>query len=270
MATTMSTNDVDTSDERGLARPLIRKPAKRTKNIGEMERLGSSLAGMALIATSLRKRSLIGVGASVVSGAGLLYRGISGYCGLYAALGIDRSQQHSHNLGVPAKRGVKVDTAVVINRPAAELYQYWRDFENIPNILDHITAVIQLDEKHSRWIAQGPLDQLIEWQAEILTERENELIAWRSLPDSNLNTAGSIRFEQLPAERGTAVTLSLKYDPSGGKVASLIASLLGHDPEQELKGALRRFKQLMEAGEFPSVGDQPQRTCGSCADQSKG
>jgi uncharacterized membrane protein len=224
---------------------------------------------MALLATSLRRRSLIGAGLSLVSGVGLLFRGISGHCGLYAALGIDRSQQHSRNLGVPAKRGVKVETAVVINRPAAELYRYWRDVENIPNVLDHVTAVIQLDEKHSRWIAEGPLDQPLEWQAEILTERENELIAWRSLPDSDLDTAGSIRFEELPADRGTAITLSLKYDPPGGKVAAMVARLFGRNPEQELKAGLRRFKQLMEAGESPSVENQPQGECGSCADQDK-
>jgi uncharacterized membrane protein len=269
MATLESNFDVVSPAKPPKAQPL-RKPAERQINVSEAERIGSTLAGLALIATSLRRKTFRGTGLSLLSGAGLLYRGISGHCSVYAALGIDRAQRHSRKLGVRAKHGVKVDDAVVINRPAADLYRYWRDFENLPKILEHVSAVIQFDDKHSRWIAQGPLDQHLEWQAEILNERENELIAWRSLPGSDVDTAGSIRFEELPADHGTAVTLSLKYDPPGGKLASTLGGLLGRHPEQEIRAGLRRFKQLMEASETPSVEGQPQGTCSHCASPPKG
>jgi uncharacterized membrane protein len=249
---------------------LLRAPATRCKNVGNGERIASSAAGLALIVNSLKRKSPISAGVSLLSGASLVYRGLSGYCGLYAALGIDRSQQHSQNLGVRANRGVKFESSVIINRPAADLYRHWRDLENIPQVLDHISAVILLDEKHSRWIAQGPFDQHIEWQAEILNERENELLAWRSLPGSDLDTAGSVRFAELPSERGTAVTLSLKYDPPGGKIGATLSALFGRNPDQDLQASLRRFKQRMEAGESPSVEGQPQGQCGTCTPDRKG
>ena len=60
-------------------------------NVGTMERVATGLAGGALVAYGLRRRSPLGLGLAL-AGATLLARGASGRCVLYDALGIDRSQ----------------------------------------------------------------------------------------------------------------------------------------------------------------------------------
>ena len=163
--------------------------------------------------------------------------------------------------GVRAWRGFQFKTAITLNASPEAVYRKWRDLENLPNLLGHLACVEDLGDGRSRWVAKGPLGP-IEWEAEILTERENEMLAWQSLPGSTMATAGSIRLEKAPAGRGTILRVSIKYDPPGGKVGATVASLLGHGLEQSVHQDLRRFKQLMEAGEIASTKGQPTGRCG--------
>jgi uncharacterized membrane protein len=189
-------------------------------------------------------------------GGSLLYRGFTGHCYAYETLGIDTAC-HPASTVIPAQTGTKVEQSITINRPAMELYSFWREVENLPRIMRHLKSVEAIDSKRSRWLAEGPMGTTAQWEAEIFNEEEAELIAWRSLPESQVATTGSIRFKELKNGRGTAVTVSLKYNPPGGKVASAIAWLLGSDAEQEIEEDLRRFKSQMETGEVPTIKGQP-------------
>jgi hypothetical protein len=97
----------------------------------------------------------------------------------------------------------------------------------------------------------------VEWDAEITEERPNETIAWRSLPGSPLHTQGRVRFRAAPGNRGTVVTVHMRYEPPGGKVGAALAWLFGRSAEQEVREDLRRFKRLMETGEIPTTRGQP-------------
>ena len=112
-------------------------------------------------------------------------------------------------------------------------------------------------DKRSHWVAKAPLETTVEWDAEIITEREGSLIGWRSLEGSEVDTAGSVHFTPAPAGRGTEVRVVLKYDPPAGKVGAAVARMFGAAPEQEIEEDLRRFKQIMEAGEAPTTLGQP-------------
>ena len=85
--------------------------------------------------------------------------------------------------------------------------------------------------------------------------------SWRSLPGSDVDTAGSVHFTPAPGGRGTEVRVSLKYDPPAGKAGAMVARLFGEAPEQQIEGDLCRFKQLMEAGEIPRTTGQPRGRC---------
>jgi uncharacterized membrane protein len=147
-------------------------------------------------------------------------------------------------------RGIHVTQAITIKRPRNEVYGFWHNFENLPRFMAHLESVHVLDGNRSRWKAKAPAGATVEWEAETLEDRPNELIAWRSLPDAAVPNSGTVRFKDAPGNRGTELLVELRYEPPGGKVGALIAKLFGEEPEQQVKGDLRRFKQVMETGEI--------------------
>jgi uncharacterized membrane protein len=154
-------------------------------------------------------------------------------------------------------RGFKVVRTVTINRPRHELYAFWKNFENLPRFMKHLKAVKIKDSRFSHWEASAPAGRTVSWEAEIINERENELIAWRSREGSDIDNAGSVRFKDAPARRGTEVTVALEYVPPAGILGKTIAKWLGEDPEVNVSDDLRRFKAMMETGEIPTIEGQP-------------
>lgn len=229
-------------------------------NVGNAERWLSFISGMGLGLYGLTRKTPGGLITAAVGGA-LAYRGLSGHSSLYQILDISTSGQRRALRGVPASRGIKVEVCLTVNRPAVDLYQFWRNFENLGHFMSHLQSVQITDENRSHWIARGPLGYQAEWDAEIFNEHQNELIAWRSLEGSTIGTAGSVHFKPAPGDRGTEVSVSLKYDPPVGKVGNLAAWLFGEAPEQTVREDLRRFKQFMETGEIPTTKGQPRGLC---------
>jgi len=156
-------------------------------------------------------------------------------------------------LNLPGKSHVKIVRTITINVDREELFRFWRALETVPRFAPHIQSVEVLDARTSRWVANGPAGKTIEWEAEIVTERPNEWLAWRSRPGSALENAGSIEFQLAPGARGTEVTVQLEYAPPAGLFGQMIARWLGQEPVQQLDDDLRRFKALMETGEMPTA-----------------
>lgn len=219
-------------------------------NVGMMGRWGSIVSGAALVAHGLKRRSLGGA-ALTLAGAALVYRGVTGSCQIYRALGINTSQDGT------ATRVLEVKKVITINKSPEELYRFWHRFENLPRFMTHLKSVQSIDHRRSHWVAKAPLGMTAEWDAEISEERENELIAWRSLEGARIPNQGSIRFQRAPGGRGTEVCVTLVYAPPLGKLGANLAKLFGEEPSQQLSEDLRRLKCLMEAGEIPMIEGQP-------------
>lgn len=151
---------------------------------------------------------------------------------------------------------IKVEKTLTINKPAAELYRFWHNFEHLPHFMKHLKNVKVYDEKRSHWITSAPLDATAEWDAEITDDRENELIAWRSVEGADVENSGSIRFQPASHDRGTEVKVITEYKPPAGAIGAAIAKLFGESPEQQLGDDLRRFKMLMETGEIATTEGQ--------------
>jgi uncharacterized membrane protein len=147
------------------------------------------------------------------------------------------------------RQTVTVRRAVTVQRPRSEVYRFWRDFSNLPRFMDHLESVDVLDDRRSHWKAKAPAGSNVEWDAEIVDERENELITWRSLQNADVANRGSVRFADAPGNRGTEVHVALEYEPPGGKLGAIVAKLFGEEPGQQVADDLRRFKQVMEVGE---------------------
>jgi uncharacterized membrane protein len=219
------------------------------KNVGEWERLASLLGGGALAIFGLTRGSLGGLALATL-GAGLVYRGASGHCPCYTALGLSTADRHGPATSVASGSGVKVEKSITIHRPAEHLYRYWRNLENLPRFMEHIQSVTTQGNR-SHWVVRGPLGTSMAWDAQIINERPNELIAWRSLPGSTVDSAGSVHFQAMGPGAGTRVTVSLKYDPPAGKLGVALAQMLGQNPAKAIEEDLGRFKKMMEAGEGP-------------------
>jgi uncharacterized membrane protein len=227
-----------------------------TTNVGMAERIASIAGGGFMALYGLRRGSIDGFVLMGLGGA-LIYRGVSGHCHGYKALGISTARDPETATAVPAQYGSKFEKAFTINRPAGELYQFWRRLSNLPLIMKHLKSVTEMPDGRSHWVAEGPMGLEVTWDAEIHNEDPGRMIAWRSLPGSEVDTAGSVHFEERGFDRGTEVRVSLKYNPPGGKLGAGLAWLMGASAEQEIEADLRRFKQRMEAGEVATTEGQP-------------
>jgi uncharacterized membrane protein len=231
-------------------------------NVGRFERWLSMAAGGALAAYALRRRSIPG-SIAALAGAGLLYRGATGHCDVYQALGVNRAGGHGprgHGTGMLADRGsdtrrklggsagIHVEESVLINKPVSQLYRFWRDFENLPTFMNHLESVAVREEGVSHWVVRGPAGSRVEWDARIINDIDNKLIAWQSLEGSMVSSAGSVNFRE--AGRDSEVRVNLQYSPPAGKLGAAVARMLGEEPHLQIHEDLRRFKQLMETGKI--------------------
>jgi uncharacterized membrane protein len=233
------------------------------KNVSNGERAVSIAAGSILGLLGLGRRDLMGLVIAGVGGA-LALRGSSGHCSLYQALGVDTSNT-SEQQGDQADTsdGIHVSASYLINKPAEVLYSFWRNFENLPQFMSHLESVRQIDERRSHWVAKAPklYGGTVEWDAEITFDEANSRIGWQSLPGSDIEHRGSIKFTKALGDRGTKVTVELDYHPPVGQLGQWIAKLFGEEPKQQIHDDLRKFKRLMELGEIPTIVGQPRGTC---------
>jgi uncharacterized membrane protein len=175
--------------------------------------------------------------------------GIAGITALDAlAAAGTRIGQRSAEKGAPAGV-IRVEKSVTVRRPADEVYGYWRDFQNLPRFMANVESVEVLDDRRSHWKARAPLGRSVEWTAEITDDRPGEEIAWRSLPDAAVTNAGRVRFTPAPRDEGTEIHVEMEYSPPAGALGAAIARLGQEEPNQQVAGDLRRFKQVMETGE---------------------
>lgn len=146
-------------------------------------------------------------------------------------------------------RGIRVQKAITVNRSPEEVYAFWRDVENLPRFMRHLESVQDLGDGRSRWKARAPAGATVEWEAELMEDRPNEMIAWRSVEGSDVWNTGAVRFRPAPGGRGTEVHVNIRYYPPGGVITSRLAMLFREEPGQQVADDLRAFKQVMETGE---------------------
>lgn len=211
----------------------------------EAERWASLIGGGAMVLMGLKQGSLRGA-LTALAGGGLIYQGVTKQSTI---------QQAQEAIGM--NKPIKVEKTVTINRPVEELYRFWHNFENLPTFMKHLKSVKVYNETRSHWIANAPLGNSVEWDADILEDRENQFISWASVANADVDNSGFVRFQKAPGDRGTEVKVVLEYNPPGGQLGAAIAKLFGEEPEQQIGDDLRRFKMLMEAGEIATTEGQP-------------
>jgi uncharacterized membrane protein len=230
-------------------------------NVGSTERQVSLILGPAIALLGITRRDIPGLLLAGV-GAGLVYRGASGHCHVYDALGVD-SRSDEEAAGKSESHSVEVVESFLVDKSTEELYAFWRKFENLPSIMSHLESVSVTNDKRSHWVAKAPTiaGGNVEWDAEIVEDRPNERIEWRSLPGSAVGNRGTVEFKRAPGDRGTMVRVSMEYLPPAGRIGQWFGRLLGENPESEIREDLRRFKRVMEIGESLTTKGQPRGAC---------
>lgn len=181
----------------------------------------------------------IGAGLAVAAGAALLTR--SSLAGRGTA-----AKRPSAWRRAP----VEVVNSIIIDASPDDLYRWWRDLEKLPRFMHHLDQVEVRDQRHSRWTAKGPAGLRVAWEAEIVEDKPGELLAWRSLPGSDVDTFGRVEFRATPGGRGTKVRVETRYALPFGRVGTGLARMFVHAPEQEIQQSLRTLKQAVETGEI--------------------
>jgi uncharacterized membrane protein len=239
------------------------------KNVAPIERIVSATAGGALIAFGLKQGGVVGTLLSVLGG-GIALRGVTGHCQVYDAVGMNTNtgetdSRANFKSGNSKKSStwqngllsgkVHVTKSLTINKSPEELYKFWRNFENLPQFMEHLESVKNTGEKTSHWKSKAPLGSSVEWDAELTSDQENVRIGWKSLEGADVANSGVVEF--LPTRnRGTEVKVNLTYEAPGGQLGALLAKLFGEEPSQQVYGDLYRFKSLMESGEVITVEGQ--------------
>lgn len=195
------------------------------------------------------QRTLIGVGAvAAVAGAAFLINSRIRAGGEEPL--ISDAPRHTFR----GKRGEEalVGRTVTIGKPRQQLYEFWRDFENLARFMDNIRSIERLDGRRSRWVVEGPAGTTVEFVSRITEDVPGSLIAWESEEGADVRNSGRVEFIDAAPGRGTMVRATISYDPPAGVVGRLVAKVLQREPNVQMRRDLRRFKQLMETGEVTS------------------
>lgn len=218
------------------------EPSSNIINVGWPERLVSASLGTLFLSSGITGlfhnpgKSLF----KTIVGGFLLYRGASGNCPAYSAMG--KQPDHVVHAG-----SLNVRTSIVVNRPKVEVYAFWRNLENLPAFMKHIKNITQYDETRSHWEANVPGNvTTLKWDAEIIEEEMNNKIAWRSVDNASIQNAGKVVFEDALGGRGTKLNILISYRPPAGDVGLKIAKLFNSRFEKMIHDDLANFKTHIE------------------------
>jgi uncharacterized membrane protein len=224
-------------------------------NVGAAERLASMAVGGFLVTWAIRKRSPATMAAGIV-GADLIYRGASGHCGVYGALGMNTAVAKASG-GQISSSAPEIQRSITINRSPEELFAFWSNPENLARIMAHFAEVTPEGGDVTRWKVRLPMGQVFEWTSQQAAEEPDRRLSWQSLPGGTIATRGHVAFEPGRENTGTEVKLWVQFEPPLGAVGEGLAKTLQKFPRAITGQALRRFKSLVETGEIPTLEHNP-------------
>jgi uncharacterized membrane protein len=210
-------------------------------NAPNIERSVSLVAGTVLVGAAVRRGGFLGLALGSI-GVTFLAQAVRGRPTL---------------LKRAALEPIRIQKAITIAARPADLYQFWRDFQNLPRFMTHVASVRILDDRRTEWTAIGPGETRIRWRAEVVDDRPDELISWRSIDRSPIDQRGTVRFVPAPEEGETEVHLTLEYAPPEGTVGIVVGKLLVGLTSHKMQEDLRHLKRLYETGSIPTTEGQP-------------
>ena len=238
-------------------RPARSASPRTVHNVADPERVASVALGAVLIGLGVRRRDAGGMLAAIAGGL-LVHRGATGHCMVYGRLGISTGDAEAvldsprrditgRSATVNARKAIKVEHRVRVAAPREMLYAFWRRFENLPRVMRHLESVSEISASQSHWKAKAPAGMSVEWDAELVNDIPDRLIAWKSVGSPQVPNAGSVHFDDA-AGGGTMLRVVLDYEPPAGRTGRVIAQMFGEDPDTQVREDLATFKADVESG----------------------
>jgi len=238
----------------GFGAAGTRATGRGAGDVGDVERWAALVGGGVLAIWGLSQvseRDRSGMLLALMGGM-LAWRGAAGQSHVYEGLRVSRLDGDEIE-ALPANgRAIRVERSVVVQRPATELWRFWRRLENLPRFMAHLESVLPLGGNRFHWTLRGPVGT-VSWDAEIVGERAGDLLAWRSLAGSPVANAGEVRF--VPRGDATHVHVALAYQPARGPLGAAIARAFGADPGRQVHDDLDRFRATAESDDFAAAED---------------
>jgi uncharacterized membrane protein len=213
------------------------------ENWSPTTRLLAGVAGGALAVYGLSRRDPLSLGLGAI-GVGLIARGVT-------------NLEMKRLVGLGAGRGaVEIQKTINIAAPIEQVYDFWKNFENFPNVMANVQEVRDNRNGTSHWVVAGPMGVPVEWDAIVTRDVPNELLAWKSVEGAAVESAGIVSFGQ-NEDGTTSVQIKLGYNPPGGAIGHGFATLFGSDPKTEMDADLMRMKSTIETGVQPDDAGEP-------------
>lgn len=219
---------------------------REATEMGQNEKLFSLGAGSFMLVRALFTRSLV----KAIPAGYMIYRGLTGKCPVSDLVykKMDEMDSRSH--------AVEVNIDITVNKPRKDVYAFWRKLENLPTFMKHLESVEVIDKLNSKWKMQVFENfGKVEWNAEITADQKNELISWQSLPDSQIDNYGQVKFKDA-GKFETEVNVLIKYTAPAGMAGEGVAKLLNPVLTGMIKEDLKNFKRIIETGEIPTIEGQ--------------
>ena len=214
-----------------------------------------SIAGGAKLGASGFKNLFKSPFSSILKiGAGgyLLTRGVTGHCELYTQMGKNTTDDAVN---------VNIRSSFTVNKPRQQVYEFWRQLDNLPLFMKHLESVQVIDHERSHWVLKLPTNiARVSWDAEIVKDEPGFMIGWSSLPGSAIDNAGKVRFRDANDGQGTLVDVVITYQPPAGGFGASIAHILNPVFKSMVNDDVQNFKQYMdidnETKVLPDAGQQ--------------
>jgi uncharacterized membrane protein len=132
---------------------------------------------------------------------------------------------------------------ITIYRHAADVYAFWRDFEQLPMVMSHVESVVDLGGGRTGWTVELPTGGTVQWEAEVIEDVPGERIEWRTVRGSKHPNRGSVTFRPILGGAATEVCVEMQV---GSGIPAAVAKLFAGP---QIEGDLRRLKQVLETGE---------------------
>jgi uncharacterized membrane protein len=135
---------------------------------------------------------------------------------------------------------------VTIDRAPLEIYDYWRDFANLPRFMHQVEHVRVLDRCRSEWLVRRLPAHHALWSAEIVDDVPGVRLCWQTVGVDDINSAASLTMGAAHSGRGTDVLFDITYSTFDDRRAKALGKLFHHDPCRQAFENLRALKLLLE------------------------